>query len=92
MISTVFVESTRPAGELPAYCYLLVSYLFDEAEWVPVRITTGARSGLVMAKRLDRSGIPMRFRPADIVRARIPESWEDARWDIGFDLMQKGII
>lgn len=86
MISTVFVESTRPAGELPAYCYLFTN------EYVPVRVVRGEHSGLILATRTDRRGITMRFRPTDIVLALIPESWEDARWDIGFDLMQKGII
>lgn len=91
MISTVFVESTRPAGELPRYCYLMLSTL-DGFEWVPFRVQRGERSGLVLATRTDRRGVTLRFQPTDILRARVPESWEDARWDIGFDLMQKGII
>lgn len=89
MIKTIFVESTRPAGELPRYCYLLMDFL-THSEWVPVRVAMGKRSGLVMAKRLDRAGIPMRFQATDIVRVRIPDTWENARLDIEFDLMQRG--
>ncbi len=87
MIKTIFIQSTRPAGELPRYCYIGVA-----GDWIPVRTGIGQRSGLILATATDRRNFTMRFRTTDIVTALVPDSWDNARWDIAFDLMQKGAI
>lgn len=85
MITTVWAKTYRPIGEMPRYCIL---FLHNEFQQVPVKITRGKFSGRVVVT--PESGRSFTMDSSDMVTGLIPESWESARLDIEFDLMQKG--
>lgn len=87
MIGTVLAPTRRPIGELPEYCRLVGAC----GGSFPVRVTRGSRSGRVMVLDL----VTLRAAPFDaahVVDALVPESWDEAKWDISLDLMNRGAL
>lgn len=87
MIGQVFQQTTRPVGELPEFCRLVGAC----GASFPVRIRRGERTGMMIVLNME-SGLATVFDPTKIVTALVPESWEDARWDIALDLMNRGVL
>lgn len=87
MIGQVFQQTRRPVGELPEFCRLVGAC----GASFPVRIRRGERTGLVIVLDMT-TGKAVAWEPTKIVTALVPESWEDARWDIALDLMNRGVL
>ena len=86
MINTIWAITTRPAGELPTYCYIRT----DMGD-IAVKVTTGSRSGLIMITPIE-TGKTMIYAPTEMVYALVPDTLENARIDIEFELMMRGAI
>jgi hypothetical protein len=87
MISTIWKEAYIEAYNLPAYCYLIGNC----GARIPVRVKCGARSGTVIVIPIDsRHGVV--YNANHIFHVLVPESWEEAKWDISLDLMERGAL
>jgi hypothetical protein len=86
MISVFRPVRTRVVA-LPEYCYLVGAC----GARIPVRVTAGRYSRAMIVLDLE-TGKAVVFDPMREVDALIPEAFEDAKWDIALDLLNKGII
>ena len=87
MISTLWKEAFIKASDLPRYCYLIGAC---DAR-IPVRVKFGARSGTVIIIPADsRHGVV--YNADHLFHVLVPESWEEAKWDIALELFNEGVI
>lgn len=87
MISTIWKEAYVKACDLPRFCYLI-----GECDArIPVKVSFGGRSGtVIIAPTEGRHAVV--YNANHIFHVLVPESWEEAKWDISFSLMEKGAI
>lgn len=87
MIDTIYREVYAEAYTLPSFCYLIG----DCGARIAVRVKCGVRSGTVIIMPIDsRHGVV--YNANHIFHAYVPESWEEAKWDIALDLLNKNGI
>lgn len=87
MISTIWAKTHRPIGEFPRYAILFMGSEFVQ---MPVKISRGRFSGRVVI--VPESGKSWTMDPTEMATGLVPESWEEAKWDISFLLMEKGVL
>lgn len=89
MIGSPLRLDTRPAGEMPSETV----YLLGAGNMLhPTKFLTGERSRKVLVVDCEIGKVVKIVEPTEIFEAYIPESWDDARIDIEFALMQMGAL